>query len=112
MSLLSRVIRKPADFVEHQVHKVKEGIREEVSEKVHKLILVISLAVLMLFAVLFLSIGLAIYFNLLFDSAVSGFFIVAGIYVLLFAILFVIRRKDYLSRKLRQYADLFTKSMY
>ncbi|GAA0892033.1 hypothetical protein GCM10009122_17120 [Fulvivirga kasyanovii] len=112
MSLLSRVIRKPVNFVEHQVHKVKENIREEISEKVQKLILVISLAVLMLFAVLFVSIGLAAYFNQLLESGVYGYFIVAGIYVLLFTILFVIRRKDYLYRKLRQYADLFMKTMY
>lgn len=112
MSLLSRVIRKPVNFVEHQVQKVKDNIREEVSEKVSKLILIISLGVLMLFAVLFTSIGLAAYVNQILESEVYGYFIVAGIYVLLFTILFVIRRKDYLYRKVKQYADLFMKSMY
>lgn len=112
MSVLSRVIRKPINFVEHQVSKVKHHIQEEISDKVRKLIIVVGLAFLMLFVILFSSIALAVYFNILVESAVLGYLMVAGIYLLLFIILFLVRKRDYLYQKTKEYADYFMRSMY
>lgn len=112
MSILANLIRKPINFVEHKIADAKENIREEISEKVSQLILVAALGVLMFFFALFLSIGLAMLFNVLLETTVWGYFIVAGIYLLLFGILFLIRKKDYLARKSRQYAEYITKGVY
>ena len=107
MSILSRVFRKPVNYVEHQVHKVKENIRAEVSEKVTKLILIMAMAGLMLFALLFASVGLAIYFNGLIESPTAGYWIVAGIYILGFIILFLLRNRTDIYRRLKSYTDIF-----
>lgn len=112
MSILANLIRRPINYVEHRIESAKESIREEISEKVSQLIILAALGILMFFFTLFISIGLAMYLNVVLETPVWGYFIVAGIYLLIFGILFLIRNKDYLARKSRQYADYFIKGIY
>ncbi|ELR69534.1 hypothetical protein C900_04922 [Fulvivirga imtechensis AK7] len=112
MSILTSLIRKPINYVEHRIADAKEHIREEIAEKVSQVIVYAALGILMFFFTLFVSIGLAVLFNVWLETAVWGYFIVGGIYLLLFGILFLIRKKDYLARKARQYADYFVKGIY
>jgi len=67
-------------YVEARIELLKVEIREEIAKVLANAIMIIIVAFLALIFLLFVSVGLAHYLNTFFDSAHTGYWIVAGIY--------------------------------
>lgn len=93
-------------YIETKIALLKLEVNEQIALALGKIAVLLVIVFFLFFGVLFLSIAAAFKLNLLLDSAVLGFLIVAGFYLLLVVIfwLFIDRNKisSKLSNKIRE----------
>lgn len=84
----------PWVVVEKEVNHVKENIKEETEEIVTKAIMISAIAIVSFFFVLFLSFTVAYVLNVALNSYYWGFAIVGLFYLILFAVLLIIKGRE------------------
>lgn len=90
-------------FVENRIELLKVEIREEAAETGAKLLILLIFGLLFLFFTVFLSFFLGSYLNGVLESQFWGFGIVAGFYLFLIIILFLIQKPANLKERIRNY---------
>lgn len=78
----------PAKLVSKGVERVKREVKEEVNDFADKVKIMIVLGVVILIGLLFLSITLALVINHFANNDILGFGILAGVYLVVFVLLF------------------------
>ncbi|HEY9116815.1 MAG TPA: phage holin family protein [Roseivirga sp.] len=84
-------------YIETRIELLKLDIKEEMSKAIAKSMTWGVILICGLTALLFLSLGLALLFNELLNSGYYGYWIVAGIYLIVAAVIYISR--DSLERK-------------
>jgi cytochrome c biogenesis protein CcdA len=79
------------NIFEVRLQIVKDELKEELSTVITKVVILAAMGFVGLLILLFLSAALAFYFGALTANTALGFLIVAGIYILIFGILFVVK---------------------
>ena len=72
--------------------------QEKVAELIAKIIITLLLVSLLSVAFLFMNLALALYLNSILDSFYQGFLVVAGIYLLLFLIVLILKNTRWFRR--------------
>ena len=95
------IVDNLSGYVEKRIALFKIEIKEDLALGSARIViaLVLSLAIFMI--ILFSSLAIGVYFNNLLNSAVWGFLIVAGFYLLLFALFFLLKDPLKLEEKLK-----------
>jgi len=91
MSVISKWKDKIAHYVDVRLNLIKLGFIERTSNILSYLIFVFISLFLAVSILIFVGIGIGEYFASVLDSRAGGFFITAGFYVLLLAIMFLAR---------------------
>ncbi|MBL7848705.1 MAG: phage holin family protein [Cyclobacteriaceae bacterium] len=92
---LDSLVNHVTGYVEARIELMKVEIREDIAKTVARAIVVISLILIGFLFLLFLSVGLAHFITAYLNSAYLGYWSVAGLYGLIFLILFVFRKSIY-----------------
>jgi len=102
MNILSKLINKISDYIDVRVNSIKLSFIERTSLVISNVIFIL-IAIFIAFGILlFFSFGIAEYFSWLTESRIGGFFLTMAMYLLLF-ILVIVFRKKIISR----FADIF-----
>lgn len=109
MSKIGKIINTPIRRVKGKIQATKENVKEDAAEIVSKVIIFSALAFVAVLFLLFASIMLANYLNVVLDSEFWGYGIVAGIYLLIAVVLFMLRDKNFIYRRTRDYANYLVK---
>ena len=80
MSIISRLFRAPAEFVDHKVGEVKEEVRAELADGLASVTIYLMFGTLAMFALLFLSLALAIGIAIWTGIYYLGFILIGLIY--------------------------------
>ncbi len=86
------------EYLTTRIELVKIDLIEKSSSIISKIISYILIGFFSIFILIFLSTGLAIYLGSLVNNVAAGFFIVAGIYVLLVILIVLIRKSVFENR--------------
>ena len=86
------ILDQVREYITTRIELTKIELIEKSSKIISKILTGILLSIFTLFILLFLSFGLATYLGQLMDNIAYGYFIVAGIYVIVFVILLLIRK--------------------
>ncbi|HAC25849.1 MAG TPA: hypothetical protein DCE81_13130 [Cytophagales bacterium] len=89
---LDNLIRHLTGYVETRLELFKLEIKEEVARAIAHLVVLVFLVLFGLMLLLFLSIGVAQWLNAYLGQTATGYFVVGGVYFLLF-LLFIIFKK-------------------
>ena len=109
MSKIGNIIKSPIRHVEAKFEAKKENIKEDAAEIVSKVIIFGALAFVAVLFLLFASVMLANYLNEVLDSSFWGYGIVALIYLVIAGILFMMRDKNFIYKRTREYANYIVK---
>ena len=98
-------------YVEDKIELLKLELQEDGVALGTKLLFFIGIMILGLCCLLFVSIGFAIFLNSIFDHIFIGYFIVAGVYLILTLIIFGLKNNDKIKKTLyRALNEFFDKS--
>lgn len=92
---LDSLVNHVTGYVEARIELMKVEIREDVAKTVARAIVLVTLILVGFLFLLFLSIGLAHFITAYVQSAYLGYWSVAGLYGLLFLLLFLFRKPIY-----------------
>ncbi|MBL7850636.1 MAG: phage holin family protein [Cyclobacteriaceae bacterium] len=92
---LDSLVSHVTGYVEARIELMKIEIREDIAKAVARAILLLTLILVGFLFLLFLSIGLAHFITSYLHSAYLGYWSVAGLYGLLFLLLYVFRKSIY-----------------
>ncbi len=92
---LDNLVQNLTGYVEDRIELMKIEIREDVAKAMARTLLIVVLFLLGFLFLVFLSVGLAHFLNSFFDASYAGYWLVAGIYGLIFLILFIARKAIY-----------------
>lgn len=109
MSKVGNIIKSPIRHAEAKIEATKENIKENVADVLSKVIIFSVLGFVAVLFLLFASIMLATFLNVLLDSPFWGYGIVAGIYLIIAIILFMLKDKNFIYKRSREYASYFVK---
>ena len=110
MSKVGRIVKSPIRHVEAKIEATKENVKENAADIISKVIIFGALAFVAVLFLLFASIMLANYLNVVLDSTFWGYGIVAGIYFFIAIILFMLKDKNFIYKRTRDYANYLVKS--
>ncbi|MGK7389252.1 MAG: phage holin family protein [Candidatus Cyclobacteriaceae bacterium M2_1C_046] len=110
MTKVGRIIKSPIRHVEAKIESKKQNLKESAAEIISKIIIFGALAFIAILFLLFASIMLANYLNVVFDSSFWGYGAVAGIYLVIAIILFMLKDKNFIYKRSRDYANYLVKS--
>ena len=96
-------------LVETKIALVKLEIRQEVSKVISSLIVISAMALLAFFIWFFISFAIALLINSWMDSIYWGFFIIAGIHLLLLLLLYAFRKELKLEEAISKEMDRILK---
>lgn len=102
---LDSLVDNMSGYVETRIKLLKLEIKEDIAKVLSKGLVHAAIILFAFLFLIFLSIGLAHYLNVVLASEFQGFFIVAGLYFVLF-ILFLLFRKNFDKRFERYFSDL------
>ncbi|HNP96832.1 MAG TPA: phage holin family protein [Cyclobacteriaceae bacterium] len=102
---LDSLVDNLSGYVETRVKLLKLEIKEDIAKVLSKGLVHLAIIVFAFLFLIFISIGFAHYLNAVLESDFQGFFIVAGIYFVLF-ILFLLFRKSFDKRFEQYFSDL------
>lgn len=86
------------EYITTRIELVKIDLIEKSSALISTIISVVIIGFLSVFILIFLSTGLALYLGDLVQSEAAGFFIVAGIYILLVILIILLRKSLFETR--------------
>lgn len=107
MSNISEIINTLKNLIEVRIEMIQEGIRTRISSMITRIVILILMGILALFLLLFASFSLAFYLSEVSRSPSLGFLYVAGIYLVIVIILYVIRNSMQLQANLRSSLSRF-----
>jgi len=105
---IESLVENLSGYVETRVKLLKIEIREDLAKVLSKGLVHITLVLFGSLVLIFFSIGLAEYFNTFFLDAFKGYWIVSGIYLVVF-VLFLVFRKS-VDRRFEKYFSELIKS--
>lgn len=109
MSKIGNIVKSPIRHVEAKIEATKENVKEDAAEILSKVIIFGALAFVAILFLLFISIMLANYLNVALDSNYWGHGIVAAIYLVIAVVLFLMRGKNFIYKRTREYANYIVK---
>jgi hypothetical protein len=109
MSKIGNIVKSPIRHVEAKIEATKENVKEDAAEILSKVIIFAALAFVAILFLLFISIMLANYLNVVLDSNYWGHGIVASIYLVMALVLFLMRGKNFIYKRSREYANYIVK---
>lgn len=109
MSKIGNIIKSPIRHVEGKIEATKENVKESAAEILSKVIIFAALAFVAILFLLFASVMLANYLNTTLDSSFWGYGIVAGFYLIIAVVLFMMKDKNFIYRRSREYANYIVK---
>jgi uncharacterized membrane protein YqjE len=86
-------IESLSGYLEARVELLKLEVRDDVANVISRAVVFVIIACLALLFILFFSLGIAIFLNRYFEENYTGFWIVAGFYLILVAISFAFRKQ-------------------
>jgi len=101
MSNISEIVNTLKNIVDVRMEMIQEGIRKRVTSFITRIAILILMGVVGLFLLLFASFSLAFYLSEISRSPFMGFLYVAGIYLVLFVVLFLVRNSLQLQANLQ-----------
>ncbi len=101
MSNITEIISTLKNILEVRIEMIKRELKIRVTSIISRLVILVLMGLAGLFILGFLSFSLAIYLSEISRSPFIGFLYVAGIYLLLFIILYFIRNSLKLQANLR-----------
>lgn len=110
MTKVGRIVKSPIRHVEAKIEAKKQNIKESAAEIISKVIIFGVLAFVAILFLLFASIMLANYLNVVLNSSFWGYGVVAGVYLVIAVILFMLRDKNFIYKRSRDYANYLVKS--
>ena len=82
-----------SSYVESRVALLKLEIKEEVAKAMTRVMVIGVVILLALMVLFFFSVGIALFLNQYFEGAYSGFFLVAGLYLVILLVSYVLRKR-------------------
>lgn len=101
MSNISGIIDTLKNLIEVRLELIKREFKKRVTSIITRLAVLVLMGLTALFILVFASFSLGFYFSDLTRSPALGFLMVAGVYLLLFVVLFFIRNSLKLQANLR-----------
>ncbi|MFN5168242.1 MAG: phage holin family protein [Cyclobacteriaceae bacterium] len=89
---LDNLIRHLTGYVETRLDLFKLEIKEEVARAIAHLVILVFLILFGLMLLLFLSIGVAQWLNAYLNQTATGYFIVGGVYFILFLVFIIFKK--------------------
>lgn len=109
MSNIAEILKTLKDIIEIRIQMIKNEIKERISSLITRVIVLVLMGLTALFTLLFASFSLAFYLSEISRSAFMGFLYVAGLYLLIFIILYFVRNSLKLQASLK---SSFTKFIF
>ena len=109
MSKIGNIVKSPIRHVGAKIEATKENVKEDAAEILSKVIIFSVLAFVAVLFLVFASTMLAWYLNTVLDSTFWGHGIVAGIYLVIAVVLFMLRNKNFIYKRSREYASYIIK---
>ena len=105
---IDSIIENLTGYVEKRIALFKIELKDDLALATARIIIYLILSLSLFMILLFLSIAGAVLLNKIFDSASLGFFIIAGIYLIIFAIFFFLKDAPWMEDKLKnKLLDIF-----
>ncbi|MDX1628028.1 MAG: phage holin family protein [Fulvivirga sp.] len=104
MSIMSSLLKKPLEVIEHRVASAKIEIKAELTVILSKLIVFLAIGFFILMTILFASLALALHINGLYDHPYAGYLWIGGIYLLLSLILYTLNKTGVLEKSVTEIA--------
>ena len=98
MSIINKLVDKLSEYIRLKGEKLKLDIIAQVSRLLAHFVALLTMAVIGLFLLVFLSLALGNYLNYLMESPHYGYLIVAGGYLILLIIIFLLLRTNKIQR--------------
>lgn len=94
MSLINKLLDKLSEYIRLKGEKLKLDIIAQVSRLLAHLLAFLFLVIIAFFLFIFLSLAAGAYLNVLLESEYYGYLIVAGVYLVLLIIIFLMLRTN------------------
>src|SRR5690554_5555938 len=91
MSNISEIVNTLKNIVDVRIEMIQEGIRTRIISLITRIAILVLMGIVGLFLLLFASFSLAFYLSEISRSPFMGFLYVAGIYLLIFVVLYLVR---------------------
>lgn len=101
MSNISEIVNTIKNLIDVRIEMIQEGLRTRMTSLITRIAILVLMVIFGLFFLLFASFSLAFYLSEVSRSPFLGFLYVAGIYLLIVIILYLIRNSLQLQANLR-----------
>ncbi|HZX74292.1 MAG TPA: phage holin family protein [Cyclobacteriaceae bacterium] len=105
---IDNLIANFSGYIESRISLFKIEMQEDIARVLAKSLVYVAIMLFALLFLIFFSIGFAQYLNYFFSAAYAGFWIVSGIYLMIFLVCFILRDPIHKSIE-RNFNEMFKK---